>query len=669
MIRHDKLEGHIRAVLAAEASTRRLVAVRRHPAVAAQVMRIALSMSAAVLLIVAALTVGSGLRELRSPPAASQPQPTAIGTPTASDSPTSPAATAPAANPVPTRYDASVLVNDARDVTALAIDDPLLILAKNVLGAGPSDTRSSLAAMRLSGGSPATLTGTEAVGVFVGGVAVFQGGVYFSREFGANPRDSGVFRYTSTPPGGQATPIVGGDGGIATAASLDQPAGIAFNTSGDLFIAESGAGRVRRVSGSVISTYAGRGPCGAALLPSSPAPATQVLICAPRLLAVNATGDLFVAQSGGIAKVDRSGTLSAFNNDFQASGLAIDTNGALLATDGKAGRVVRFDATGHAITIADGLGIVFALAVGPDGSIYVLNSTAPRGTLLLQVTRLRPTPTTSQVAACRSDQLSGTYESNGVASGSYGVSFRLAVAAGSCEVPASPPVRFLDANGALILSATPPTSSGPVQTLRAGTSGKDSGFLLIQWSGHPTEPGYRCATMGPPIASVAVELAVDPGRTALVPSNVLSLDIPSAQRFGFCADPPERVSASIIGSRQPSTAPSPSASAARTAVLERFSRITSEIRRIDRIDAKLMTRREFEQASDPGTSTSPYTDPNQVIWVVAISGEVVPQFGHGSVLPWGIYLVAADSGDIIGMLAGAGPWPSYFDGLPDREPR
>jgi hypothetical protein len=270
----------------------------------------------------------------------------------------------------------------------------------------------------------------------------------------------------------------------------------------------------------------------------------------------------------------------------------------------------------------------------------------------------------NQVAACRSDQLSGTYENNGVASGSYGVSFRLAVATGSCEVPASPPVRFLDANGALILSAAPPTSSGPVQTLRAFTIGKDSGFLLIQWSGHGTEPGYRCATMGPPIASVAVDL----GRTALVPDNVLSLDIPSAQRFGFCADPPERVSASIIGSRQPSTAPSPSASAARTAVLERFSRITSEIRRIDRIDAKLMTRDEFEQASAPG-ATSPYTDPNQVIWVVAISGEVVPQFGQGSVLPWGIYLVAADNGDILGMLAGGGPWPSYFDGLPDRDRR
>jgi hypothetical protein len=330
--------------------------------------------------------------------------PPATASPTQSLTPTTAPSVAPTTKPAPTQYEASVVVSDARDVTALAINDPLLVLAKNVPGALPGDTRSSVAVMPLSGGSPTTLTGTEAVGVFVGGVAVFQMGIYFSREFGASPRDSGVFRPAATPPGSQAQPLVAGpgspatlspngDGGPASAASLDRPAGIAFNTVGDLFIAESGAGLVRRVSGGVISTYAGRGPCGVALLPSSPGPATQALLCNPNLLAVNATGDLFVSQSGGgyIAKVDRSGTLSAFNNDFQATSLAIDTNGSLLATDGKAGRVVRFDATGHAITIADGLGIVFALAVGPDGSIYVLNSTAPRGTLLLQVTKLRPT--------------------------------------------------------------------------------------------------------------------------------------------------------------------------------------------------------------------------------------------------------------------------------------
>lgn len=152
-----------------------------------------------------------------------------------------------------------------------------------------------------------------------------------------------------------------------------------------------------------------------------------------------------------------------------------------------------------------------------------------------------------QGAPCRSDQLSGTYESNGAAAGSLGSSFRLALAAGSCVVAAGPPVRFLDANGALILSATSPASGGPVQTIRAGAIGKDSAFLAFQWSLHGTEPGYRCVTMGPQVASVAVDL----GRTALAAGDVLRFDIPAAQRFSFCADPPERVSASIIGSRQP----------------------------------------------------------------------------------------------------------------------
>jgi hypothetical protein len=330
--------------------------------------------------------------------------PSAITSPTQPPSPTTAPSVALTVKPAPTQYEASVLLSNAHDVTALAINDPLLVLARNVPGARPSGTRSSVEVMRLSGGSPMTLTGTEAVGVFVGGVAVFHGGVYFSREFGASPRDSGVFRPAATPPGSQAQAVVAGlgspttlapdgDGGPATSASLDRPAGIAFNMAGDLFIAESGAGRVRRVSSDgIVSTYAGRGPCGVAPLPSTPGPATQALLCNADLLAVNATGDLFVSQRGGsyIAKVDRFGTLSGFNNAFQASGLAIDLNGALLATDGKAGRVVRFDAAGKEDTIADGLGIVFALAVGPDGSIYVLNSTASPGTLRLQVTRLRP---------------------------------------------------------------------------------------------------------------------------------------------------------------------------------------------------------------------------------------------------------------------------------------
>jgi glucose/arabinose dehydrogenase len=231
----------------------------------------------------------------------------------------------------------------------------------------------------------------------VGGIAVFKNEVYFSRQFRPSARDNGVFRLSGNQltavaggPGSPATLSPAGDGGPANAASLDTPAGIAFNGAGDLFIAETGAGRVRRVSGGVISTYAGRGPCGV-MDPPSPGSALQTLLCGPELVAANTTGDLYVTRRGWtwIARVFPSGALSPYVG-FQAAGLAIDTNGALLATDGTTGRIVRFDVTGTPTTIADGLGLVTALAVGPDGSIYVINSTAPSGSTLLKITKLRP---------------------------------------------------------------------------------------------------------------------------------------------------------------------------------------------------------------------------------------------------------------------------------------
>ena len=331
--------------------------------------------------------------------------PPAIASPTPPPTQPTTGSVAPTVRPVPTRYEASVFVSDASNVSALAVGDTQLFLAVNVLGARPGDTQSSIAAIPLlTGGGqigtltgPATLGGTQAIGMQVGGVAVFKNEVYFSRQFGPNARDSGVFRYSGNQltvvaggPGSPATLSPGGDGGQATAASLDTPAGIAFNAAADLFVAEVGAGRVRRVSGGMISTYAGRGPCGV-IDPPTPGPATQTLLCGPELVAANATGDLYVTRRGWtwIAKVSQLGALTVINK-FQASGLAVDANGALLATDGTSGRVVRFDATGLATTIADGLGIVSALAVGPDGSIYVLHSTAPSGTFLLKVTKLRP---------------------------------------------------------------------------------------------------------------------------------------------------------------------------------------------------------------------------------------------------------------------------------------
>src|SRR5271157_3016900 len=53
-----------------------------------------------------------------------------------------------------------------------------------------------------------------------------------------------------------------GDGGPATSASLNGPAGVAVDSAGDLYIADFGNSRIRKVSCGTISTVAGNGIAG-----------------------------------------------------------------------------------------------------------------------------------------------------------------------------------------------------------------------------------------------------------------------------------------------------------------------------------------------------------------------------------------------------------------------
>jgi hypothetical protein len=281
-------------------------------------------------------------------------------------------------SPAPIRYEATVIVADARWADWLAVGETELFLARNMRGARASGTRSSVAAVPLSGGDPAELPGTETFGVEITGMAVSNNAVYFSRVGGPGLRDSGVFRYSN--------------GRLAAVAmnSLSSPAGIAVNAAGDLFVADTTGGRVRRVAAGTMTTYAGRAGCGDRNPPGA-GPATGAALCGPELLALSRTGDLYIAGRGAtwIAKVDTAGTLSVVVKDFGPSSLAIDANGALLAGDGADHRLVRFDAAGTPTVVADDLGFISAISVGADGSIYVLHSIATSGAPLVRVTRLR----------------------------------------------------------------------------------------------------------------------------------------------------------------------------------------------------------------------------------------------------------------------------------------
>jgi len=93
---------------------------------------------------------------------------------------------------------------------------------------------------------------------------------------------------------------LGGDGVSATCASLSSPEGIAVDPAGNIFISEYGRSKIRKVDAAtgLISTYAG----GGAAQPKG-VPATSASIGSPFGLALDAAGNLYIANGFSILKV------------------------------------------------------------------------------------------------------------------------------------------------------------------------------------------------------------------------------------------------------------------------------------------------------------------------------------------------------------------------------
>ena len=144
------------------------------------------------------------------------------------------------------------------------------------------------------------------------GVAVDgQGNVYIA------DRDNSRVRKVS--PGGTITTFAGtdkegfaGDGGPANSALLYRPDGVAVDGSGNVYIADTFNNRVRKVSpGGTISTFAGTGACSAA---GDGGLATAARVCQPRGVAVDRQGNVYIADtnSSRVRKVSPGGTITTF---------------------------------------------------------------------------------------------------------------------------------------------------------------------------------------------------------------------------------------------------------------------------------------------------------------------------------------------------------------------
>src|SRR6185436_16238828 len=116
-------------------------------------------------------------------------------------------------------------------------------------------------------------------------------------------------------PDGRVTTLAGsdfpafrGDGGPAALAAFNEPMGLAFDASGNLFIADRRNNRVRKIApDGTITTVAGT---GVAEFSGDGGQATAAGVAHPVGVAVDRAGNLFVGAGSRIRKISPSGVIS-----------------------------------------------------------------------------------------------------------------------------------------------------------------------------------------------------------------------------------------------------------------------------------------------------------------------------------------------------------------------
>ena len=194
---------------------------------------------------------------------------------------------------------------------------------------------------------------------------------------GGGPSNASTFNITSSigiinSVAGSGVSGYSGDGGSALAAQLSGPSGVAFDASGNMYIAEEANHVIRKVDAQTgtISTIAGLGRFAGFAGDGGPAAAARLF--APKDVAIDNAGNLYIADSWNvrIRKIDAvTGFISTVAGDGIAgfsgdggpatsahlgfpTGVKLDAAGNIYIADSENNRIRKVDPSGIITTIA-----------------------------------------------------------------------------------------------------------------------------------------------------------------------------------------------------------------------------------------------------------------------------------------------------------------------------
>ena len=204
--------------------------------------------------------------------------------------------------------------------------------------------------------------------------------------------------YTITTIAGNNTAGYSGDGGAATSAALHGPSGIAVDSSGKIYIADTLNNVVRVVSGGNISNFAGNNTAGYS---GDGKAATAAELFSPIGIAVDSSGNVYIADStNNVVRKVASGTISTvagsngagagFSGDTGSAtnaqmstptALALDSSGNLYIADSNNNTIRQVQASNQFIYSLAGAGATGGqlhhpngVVVDPSGNLYITDT-------------------------------------------------------------------------------------------------------------------------------------------------------------------------------------------------------------------------------------------------------------------------------------------------------